>query len=328
MADVGIGALGYVGLAKESVEGTRIAPTKFLAANSVSFNDSNDYLNPLQIRGIRDSGVAIAAPYQIAGSMEMAMVAEDIGGLLQSAFAANINSSAYTGGGYTHVFDPIANASPTFSVETSTAGPSPLIMSYNGVRVNTMELKATFGELVMASFGLDGVGRAKQGGAASPTYAASSFYPLAFSGASVDIAGSASNAVKDFTFNVNNNVEHIGTLRTTRSYYRVALGPREMTLSMALDFADTAEYDRLLNDTEFAVSLYMLGPVGVGTSGLSNMSLRIDLPRVKYKTVGVPISASDFITQDVECTVLKPTSATSICTVTLINNQDGATLVT
>lgn len=329
--DIGIGALGYVGYALETTEGTRVAPSKFLAANSVNFNDSNEYLTPLQIRGSRDTSVAMPAPYNIAGTMEMAWVPEDVGNILKSAFAATVSSAAYSGGGYTHTFAPTANTSPTMSFETFTGGgANGLVMAYTGIRIATFELQATFGEMVMASLGLDGVGRAKQGSAASPTYKASSIYPFHFNGAKVQIGGSDSAVVKDFTFNVNNNVEHIGTLRKTRDFYRVALGAREMTLSMSIDFQDTSEYDRLLNDTEFAVQLYLETALpagqGIGASGNSQMSLTIALPRVKYRTVGVPISAGDFLTQDVECTIVKPVSS-DICTVTLSNNESGAQLV-
>lgn len=318
MADVGIGGLGYVGYGVESTEGTAVAPTKFLAVNSVSFSDSNEYLTPMQIRGNRDMSVAMPAPYQVTGSMELAMVPDDIGYLLKSAFAASVVTSPYAGGGYTHVFTP-GNTSPTFTFETSAQGY--LLMRYSGVRVNTFELKAAFGEIVTASFGLDGIDRAKYtGAAATPSYATNSVTPFHFNTSTVSVGGSANANVKDYTFNINNNVEHIGTLRATRGYRRVALGARNVGLSMALDFQDATEYDRLLNDNEFAVSLYMEG--GNLSQQAKATSLKIDLPRVKYRTVGVPLTAGDFITQDVECQVIKPVvSATPIATVTLVSSD-------
>lgn len=319
MPDIGIGALGYVGYGKEVTEGTAVAPAHFIAANSVSFDDSNDYLTPLQLRQSRDIVVAMPAPFIVSGTLETALPAHDIGLLLQSAFAATIVTSAYSGGGYSHAFTP-GNASPTMTFETSAQ--DQLVMRYSGVRVNTMQIKATFGEIVTASFGLDGITRAKQGSASTPSYHSTSTSPFHFTGSKVQIGGTDSSIVKDLTFNVNNNVSHIGTLRSTRSHKRVALGAREMGLSMSIDFFDTTEYDRLLNDTEFAVQLYFEGPTGVGTGGTSNMSLKIDLPRVKYKRVGLPINAGDFLTQDVECTILKPV-ASNIATVTLVNNESS-----
>lgn len=318
--DVGIGALGYVGFGKEVTEGLAVAPTKFLAARSINFSDSNDYLSPLQIRGNRDISLALPAPYQVTGTLEMDLTTEDVGYLLKSAFAATVNTSAYAGvtGAYTHVFTP-GGTSPTFTFETSAQGY--LIMRYSGVRVNTMEVKAAFGEIVTATFGLDGIDRAKYGGAAAtPTYHANSVTPLHFNTATVTIGGSANSDVSNWTFNVNNNVEHIGTLRASRAYRRVALGAREVGLSMTMDFQDSTEYDRLLNDTEFAVALYSEGPTLVGGTNQKS-SLKIELPRVKYKTVGLPINAGDFLSQDVECTVLKPNSATAIATVTLVSNE-------
>lgn len=320
--DVGIGALGYVGYAVETTEGTAVAPTRFLPVTSFNINDSNDYDSPLTIRGSRDINLALPAPFIVEGSTELPMLVHDIAPLLKSAFAATVVTSAYSGGGYTHTLTP-GNASPTMTFESSRQGF--LIMRHTGVRVNTFELKSTFGEVAMATFGLDGIERIKHtGGAATATYDTTSTSPLHFDRAKVQIAGSDSAIIKEFTFNVNNNVEHIGTLRTTRAYSRVALGPREMGLSMTIDFQDAAEYDRLLNDTEFAVQLYLEGPTGIGAGGTSRMSLKVDLPRVKYRTVGVPMTAGDFLSQDVECTVLQPTGG-NIASVVLNNNEDNAT---
>lgn len=324
MPDIGIGALGYFGIAPETVEGTRVAPTKFLAVRSMNFNDSNDYLSPLQIRDARDITIAMPAPFIVSGSIEMDLVPHDIGNLLKSAFSAAVVTSAYTGGGYSHVFTP-GDTSNYFSAETN-AGDA-LVMSYQGTRVNTMQIKSSFGETVMATFGLDGISRSKiTAPGSTPSYHATSLTPFHFTGASVTIGGSLNALVKDFTFGINNNVEHIGTLRTTRSYRRVALGAREVTLDMSMDFEDTAEYDRLLDDTEFAVILTLYGPTGVGAGSTSNMSLILNLPRVKYKTVGVPVTAGDFITQDVSCTVLKPNAA-AIMTATLVNSETSVQLI-
>ena len=190
MPDIGIGALGYVGYGVEVTEGTAVAPTKFLAVNSANFSDSNDYLTPLNIRQSRDIVVAMPAPFQVTGTTEMLFPVDDIAQLLKSAFAATVVTTAYAGaaGAYTHVMTP-GDTSPTFSFETSAQGQ--LIMRYSGVRVNTMEVKAAFGEIVTGTFGLDGTIRAKQGGAATPAYAATSATPLHFNAATVTIAAAA-----------------------------------------------------------------------------------------------------------------------------------------
>lgn len=330
MADIGIGALGYIGLAPEASEGIAVAPTNFIAANSISWDDTNDYQTPLQIKLNRDSELALTSPFNVTGNVEMMAVPHDIGLLLKSAFAASVSTSAYAGtSGYTHVLTP-GNTSPTMTFETSytgAAGDETLIMRHTGIRVNTFEMRATFGEAVMWTFGLDGVGREKRAsGVAEPLYDAQSIYPFHFTGATISIAGSPSVLVKEYTFNVNNNVEHIGTIRGTRAYRRVALGTREMGLSMSLDFADGTEYQRFLDEDEFAVSLYMENGQDLTGGAGKKVSFKIDLPRVRYRAVGLPLNAGDFLTQDVECTILKPNGA-AIATVTLVNNENGAGLV-
>jgi hypothetical protein len=309
-----LGALGYVGYGVEVTDGTFVAPTKWLPVSSFSFEDSNDFIVPDQIRHSRDKYIAMAAPYVVSGSMEMELIPTDIASLLKSAFAATVSSGAYAGGGYEHVYTP-ASAEPTFTFESSAA--DVLIMRYAGVRVNTLEIKAAYGEIVTASFGLEGTNRAKQGSAGSPTY--SDVVPFHFSGVDIKVAsGTLLTTVKEFTFGVNNNMERIGTLRKTRSWKRMALGMREVTLSLTIDFTDTSEYDRFLAETIFDVDLHLTSTTVAG--GAIPSTLRIQIPNVRWNKVAVPLSAGDYLEQSVEALIVAPTGS-PIFTARLINSE-------
>lgn len=310
-----LGALGYVGYGVEVTEGTTVAPTKFLPVSSFSFEDSNDFIVPDQIRHSRDKYIAMAAPYAVSGSMEMELIPNDVASILKSAFAATVVTSAYAGGGYQHVMTP-GSAEPTFTFESSAA--DVLVMRYGGVRVNTIEIKAAFGEIVTASFGLEGVNRAKQGSAATPTY--TNVVPFHFSGVDIKVAaGTALGTVKEFTFGVNNNIDRIGTLRKTRAWKRLELGMREVTLALTIDFTDTSEYDRFLNEDIFDVDLHLAGPVLSGM-GTNPSTLRVQVPNVRWNKVGVPLSAGDMLEQSVEALIVAPIGS-DIFTATLINNE-------
>jgi hypothetical protein len=328
--NIGVGALGYIAYGKETTEGTFVTAGKFLAANNFNFDDTNEYLSPMTIRGTKDMTLAMPAPFNVTGTLEMPLVPDDIELLLKSAFSASTVTTAGASSSYSHVFTPGA-ISPTFTFEGYTGGSDGLttdglIRQYGGVRVNTLELRASFGEIVTASFGLDGSTRQTKplsGGnldPLTPSYAATSLQPFHFNGAKVQFDGTDKATVKDLTFSINNNVEHIGTLRQTRNFSRVASGAREITMSMSMDFQDTSDYQALLDEDEFGVTLVFRGSL-VGGSVYNQLT--VDLPRVKFRRVGVPISAGDFITQDVECTVLKP-NASNIATVTLVNGKSAA----
>jgi len=328
--NIGVGALGYIAYGKETTEGTFVTAGKFLAANNFNFDDTNEYLSPMTIRGTKDMTLAMPAPFNVTGTLEMPLVPDDIELLLKSAFSASTVTTAGASSSYSHVFTPGA-ISPTFTFEGYTGGSDGLttdglIRQYGGVRVNTLELRASFGEIVTASFGLDGSTRQTKplvGGnldPLSPVYADTSLQPFHFNGAKVQFDGTDKATVKDLTFSINNNVEHIGTLRQTRNFSRVASGAREITMSMSMDFQDTSDYQALLDEDEFGVTLVFRGSL-VGGSVYNQLT--VDLPRVKFRRVGVPISAGDFITQDVECTVLKP-NASDIATVTLVNGKSAA----
>lgn len=311
-----LGALGYVGYGVESTEGTFVAPTKFLPVSSFSFEDTNDYLVPDQIRNTRDRSVAMAAPYMTSGSMEMELIPNDVSTLLKSAFAASVTSSAYAGGGYQHAMTP-GDTSPTLTFESNAA--DILVMRYGGIRVNTLEIKAAFGEIVTSSWGLEGTTRVSMGSTqTSQTY--TDVQPLSFTGADVFVAGSANVMVKDFAFSVGNNIERIGTLRKTRSWRRTALGMRDTGLGMTLDFTDAAEYDRFLAETEFVVKLHLQGNSGQSGMGTNSPMLEITLNRVRWNKVGIPLAAGNFLEQSVEALILQPNGG-NVFDAKLINNE-------
>lgn len=310
-----LGAIGYVGYGVESVEGTAVAPTKFLPVTSFSFEDTNDYIVPDQIRGDRDRYIAMAAPYMTSGSMDLELIPNDIASLLKSAAAGAVVTSAYAGGGYQHVITP-GNVSPTFTFESSAAGI--LVMRYGGIRVNTLEINAAFGEIVTSSWGLEGTTREKQGAESTEVYA--DVMPFHFSGAQVSVAGTPMAIVKDFTFSVGNNLDRIGTLRRTRSWRRTALGMRDVGLAMTLDFTDSVEYDRFLAETFFDVDILLEGEAGVAGMGTNKPQLRIQVPKVRWNTAGVALSAGDFLEQSAEAMILRPVGG-DIFTMTLVNDE-------
>ena len=307
-----LGSLGYVGYAKESEEGNLVAPSIFLPVSSFDFEDTNDYIIPDQLRGHRSRSVAMASPYAVSGSMDLELVPNGIASLLKSAFAAEVTSGAYTGGGYEHVFEP-GNASDTFTFEASAA--DVLIRRWGGVRVNTFEMNAAFGEIVTASFGLEGTTRGTTPTPAEEDYA--DVEPFHFTGASVKVAGVQLATVKDFTFGTSNNIDRIGTLNKTRNWRRTALGMFDVNLSATLDFEDDAEYERFLAEDEFEVQLHLEGGIVAGTK---RNTLHITLPRVRWQGIGLPLGATDFLEQSVTALVLKPAGA-PIFEARLVNSE-------
>lgn len=311
-----LGALGYVGYGVETTDGVFVAPTKYLPVNSFSFEDTNDFMTPDQIRASRDRYIAMVAPYSVSGTMEMELIPTDVATLLRSAWAASVSSGAYGAGGYEHVYTP-ASEMPTLTFE-SAAG-DVLVMRYAGVRVNTLEIKAAFGEIVSASFGLEGLDRQKQGSESTPTF--TNVVPFHFTGADVKTGGTANPSVKDFTFGTNNNLTRIGSLRRTRAWRRIAFGMREVTLGLTLDFTDDSEYDKFLDEEVFDVDLYMEGASGLSGMGSGVPILRIEIPNVRYNKVGAPLAAADYLEQAVEALVIAPIGG-DIFTATLVNNED------
>lgn len=314
-----LGALGYVGYGIETTDGEFVSPTKYLPVSSFSFEDTNDFLTPDQIRYSRDRYIAMVAPYNVSGSAEMELIPTEVRHLLKSAFAATVACSAYAGGGYKHTFTP-GSEEPTFTFESSAA--DILIMQYSGVRVNTLEIRAAFGEIVTASFGLEGINRQKSLTPNTPTY--TDITPFHFTGADVHVAsGTVLAIVKDFTFGTNNNFERIGTLRRTRAWRRMAFGMREVTLSMNFDFTDTSEYDRFLDEDIFDADLYMEGAAGVSGMGTNKPILRLQPTNVRWNKVNVPLTAGDYLQQAIEALIIAPIGG-NIFTADLVTTESDS----
>jgi hypothetical protein len=310
----GLSNIGYVGYGVETVEGTLVAPTIFLPASSFSIDSTVEPIIPEQLRGSRDRYVMMPSAYSVSGTMDMELPTRGIGPLLVSAFSAyaGVYTSAYSGGGYSHVITP-GNTSPTFTFETSAA--DILFMRYGGIRVNTLDINASWNEIVTSSWGLEGTTRSKEASGTSESYLDGN--PFHFNGASVKIAGAGVANVKNFSFNVNNNIERIGTLNKTTSWNRTELGPREVGLTMAMDFQNDDDYDLFLAGTEFAVQLHFEGGFITGSSG-PKRTLVIDIPRAIYSIINAPLQAGSIIEQSVTTTIVRPTNNDPICTVTYI----------
>jgi hypothetical protein len=316
-----LASVGYVGYGIESVEGTTVTPTIFLPVSAFSFDSTNDYVIPEQLRGSRDRSISMSAPYSTSGTMDMELTPNGIRPLLKSALAhsGTVTPSAYQTSAYQSAFVPGSNDGATFTFESSAA--DILFMRYGGIRVNTLEISAAFGEIVTASWGLEGTTREKRVTGTTESYDA--VLPFHFTGADVKVNDVVVSNIKNFTFNIGNNIERIGTLRKTRNWFRTTYGMRDVGFSAAMDFQDTADYDLFLAETEFEVDIHLAGDFVTGSSGPRNQ-LRIVIPRVRWNMVNAPISAGEFIEQSVEANIMRPLNGDPIFTLDLINSESTA----
>jgi hypothetical protein len=316
MTDTSLANIGYVGLGRETTEGVQVPPTIFLPVSSFSIDSSVEPIIPEQLRGSRDKYVMMPSAYSVSGTMEMELPSAYIGPILVGAMAAaeagGITTSAYAGGGYQHVIVPGSSAY-TYTFETSAA--DILYMRYGGIRVNTLDINASFNEIVTASVGLEGTTRTKQGSGTSESYAAGN--PFHFDGASAYINGSQVGNIKNFAFTMGNNIDRVGTLRKTTSWSRTTLGARDVGLTMTMDFQNTTDYDLFLAGTEFAVILHLEAGYITGSSG-PRRTLVISIPRAIYSTINAPLTAGSMIEQSVTCTIVRPVNNDPIVTMTYI----------
>ena len=95
---------------------------------------------------------------------------------------------------------------------------------------------------------------------------------------------------------------------------------RDVGLSGAMDFQDTADYDLFLAETEFSVDIHLQGqPVGS-----TFQMLRIEIPRVRWNMISAPLNAGETIEQSVEANIMRPLNNDPIFTLTLVNSESTA----
>src|SRR3972149_3855518 len=311
-----LGENGYVGFGVESVPGEAASITHYLpTVRAFTGEDTDDDMAPEYIHDSRDLTVSMPGPKSVSGTMETDLTTVDIVPLLQSAWGATAtDGSAYSGGGYQFDFVPGAKV---VAVTVESNSDDLLVKTYTGVRIDGLEIKAAYGELVTASWNLEGVDNLTSAEEPdSPTYTDTS--PLSFTGAEVFIDGTQSATIKDVTFGVNGNHERIGVLRKTRAWSRMSHGRRDIMLSFTADFINADEVDRFDAADWFEVILNFEGD----TVGTNVERLTITLPKCRYIRGGGPLQPGQ-LEQSLECRVLKPVGQ-AIFTATLISKQNSA----
>lgn len=249
---VAIGASGIIGIALEAVEGTYVAPTKFIPIRSESLQWTQDTVWRRVIKGHADIEGAADGNGRVEGDIEMEVFTDILPYLLQAARMDTTKTGAAAP--FTYTFKPNHNATPnkTLSILVERNGQR---FGYTGCVISSLSMSVDNG-LLVCTMSILGRDEAAQGAAVA------AFDEEEVIGAgSYDIrvpagAGSADLSIDSFTFSVENGAEPQYRLNPTSPGARfISYGERSVQLDVERDFENRTEYDEFKALTAKAVSI-------------------------------------------------------------------------
>jgi hypothetical protein len=301
----------YLGIGKQTGFGTGVAPTKFIAATSLSLtpNEERDFPHT-----IADRAPLFVQPAQKYSEIEAEMMLWPEGGLenILHAFFQNVNTTTLdaTNGVYQHTFTP-AGYNPTVTYYTLEAGYDPGLQALRAPNCVVDSLEFSFASDSPPTLSVSAVGDFPSAvSRAVPSFPA--VRPFTVPNFSVLIGGSPVE-LQELSIELANNVERAHDL--SGALRALELQGLEVSGSFSVRFRNTTHLNNFLNRTETSLKVTLTGPVAGGSH---NYSLEIELPRIVYDSWSAEISEADLLAQDVDFQALKPATG-DIVVVRLVN---------
>lgn len=290
-----VGALSHFGFAEESAAapGTLVPITKFFDPTSADIDDKFPRDAVATMREDRSQVRSVSKITEVNLPLESPLYYNALPNFLKFAMGKCTTTAAGVGG-FKHVFEG-TKILPSFSAEVGydTAGAK----QASGCKIGKFGIKAAAGEHATCS--MDGLGIASfQNPAAIVAGLPADDNIAVFSHATVTFDGIANTDVISMDFGIDNDLKAISTLNGTFFVQRIAEGIRKITAEMEMDFRNQDMYNLSRNSTKTSVVLNFISPVMAGGAGFP-FSFKIELPNVKFSSVGAPVTADGIISQKV-----------------------------
>lgn len=325
-------SLEIIGLSKETVWGTFVAPTKFIPGIATP-STSRTVTAPTQSRGTRGQVISgatqVTSGIQITGELIPEVMSSLIAGWFGTGGDAMTGSSAV---GYTHTLTP-QNTLPSFSVEhDEDIYTQILARQFTGCMVSQMTLTHGAGTFSTAQFNLMGqreLTPATPGLPSNPTPAITTLQPFDFSLMAQTIGGSASTQLINATLTCDNQVQNVFSANGQLYPARLQPTQRAVTFSTTSDFLDSSLY------TYWAAVAGTGGYVtGGGMSltlttqnniaGASNpYKMQFNLPNLRPQDQYQVTAASDVLQQQLTWSVTQGAGANEVNAV-IVNSESSA----
>ncbi len=292
LANKAQGFLGFIGLAKEGTWGTAVAATDYTEAFSENVTLTKERFELKDISGSYAEPDDAVGLDRVAGDIVVPGYPTILGQLLKSTF--NTVSGSTVLSGFLYRTDFIT----TTSEFSTTAATQPYTLEifrdvtssnqYAGCMVSRLQMAIA----PNAPLRLTASWIGKSAGLISkttPTFTGSPLAPFTFDTCSVSIGGSATARMESVDVTIDNQLSGTPALNASALISRIYRSSAQIvTISGQFYFADVAEYQDFVNQTERAIKLTM--------TKASSFQFVVEMPRVVYTAFPLGASGRDRLT--------------------------------
>ncbi|XVU22534.1 phage tail tube protein [Actinoplanes sp. CA-054009] len=307
----------YIGLAEEVAYGTAIAPARFLEMASEGLAGTYERIESEGFRAgqkVLRSDRFVPNPKGAEGDLSVEALDAGHGLLLKHALGA-VSSGTPTGGFTVHTFTlgGLLGKSLSFQVGRVDASGVAQVFTYEGGKVNSLEIENSVDGVLNLNFSLDfeketiGAGTGAYA-AATPTYAANSQL-FTFQGLVVNVGGTVFSS-SDVKFTIDN------ALKTDRYYTSnggmkkepVTEGLREVSWEFAGEFDGIAHANRVAA----ALATGTLATIDATWTTPQGGELKVSLPFARFDEGPANFDGAQLIEQNVSGKALEDGSSSAI----------------
>lgn len=314
----GTASKGYWAISKESTPGTAITtPTTFYPVIESNTDFTNEFNDVMEIRGSRQAYRALDGRVAPSATVRALMYPGGAFGKILYGLVGGVSSEAADDSevAFKHTFADAATL-PYFTLERADArsGEGGLLCErVAGAKVESMRINAEFGSELTWECTFQALKKPATAAAVSAEDIAEaegvdaypSMNPIVFKGASVSVDGSPNSYFKNLDIEITNTLTRQDALNGSQESYRIFEGGVECTLSGTMVFETLDFYNKLINNTEFALDLYLSGDVcDEDSSPATNYGVHFNWPRVRVMTHSVPFTAGEAVEADVEFRII------------------------
>ena len=290
------GHVGFFGLAKESSWGTAVAASDYAELMSENLTTTVDRFATRNIFSGYYEPDDYAGARRTAGGIVLAGFPAPLGHLLKAAFNSISQSVVLSGylwtNNYSSVKSEFADGVPRQPYTLEVFRDVTSSHRYAGALLNKLTLALAPNQDLRVS--AEWIAKARTLlSKSTPTFPGSPVDPFTFDTASIQLAGAASSRFEAFTLSVDNQLEGILALNNSNEIARIrATNPQMIRISGTLDFADVAEQEDFINQTERAMKLNL--------TRAQSFNLLIDVPRFVYTAHAANMSGRGRVTATFE----------------------------
>lgn len=250
---VGIGASGFLGIAREAVgfPNVYVAPEKYILIRSEGLQYVQDTTWTRPLRGIADPYHAVPGNVRVEGDISFEVTSDQLPWLLFGAHGTMTKTTGTAPFTYTYVPNATATPSSTLSITVVRNG---VAFGYVGCVISSMEFSIDDGILV-CSMSILGTDEASQT-VPTPTYPEASPFGAGMYSMQIPTATQVFDC-DSFTLSVEDGAEPQYRLQSggARGARFIKFGERSITLSVERDFENRTEYDNYKALTRRSITL-------------------------------------------------------------------------